>query len=224
MKFVKADSSHNISAIQKSGSVGNYHLNWDSVGLELFIVAVGENSKDVSINVDNIAGNKLCSLLNEADMDLINRESIVSLSHGLTIYAVTFAQLKQKGGFNVNGHPGVYAVYGCAVNNDSITVYVSEDAVFRLSVEVNIDDAPVIKQKGLIRKVNYYAGYRKVTIQKGVRGLKGNSVYYTIDNEPYKYPLPDEIISNGGSFYVKCSETSNIKFDTNNKDGIRIRR
>lgn len=224
MNFIFADANHDINAIQRSGSIGDYHLNWNSVGLKNFMIVVGENVNDVLVDPNDVGNSKLYGLLVDAKSELKTKDLLVFANDGICVYTITFAQLRQRGGFNVNGKPGVYAIYGYTLEDDVFTFYVSTNNTFKLSVDVNIDDKPILKEKGLLKKVQYYAGYHKVTVQNGVKGLKGNSIYYTINNGVYRYPFPDDVLNNGGSFYVKCPETGSITFDTTNKDGIRIRR
>ncbi len=224
MRFVAADADHGINTIQRSGAMGDYHLNWNSVGLENFMIVVGKAKEDVLVDVNNIQTSKLYNLLLKSKSDLAIKDLLTFPEQDIYVYTISFAQLKQKGGFNVNGRPGVYAIYGYCVENDSYTIYVSDNNTFNLKVDVNIIDVPVKKEKGLFKKTEYYAGYRKVTVEKGVKGLKGNSIYYTVNNGVYRYPFPDEVVINGGSFYVKCPEMGNLEFGTTNKEGISIRR
>ena len=224
MNFIFADTNHDINTIQRSGSIGNYRLNWSSVGLENFMIVVGESTNDVFVDPNNVENSKLYNLLVDSEEELKTKDFLMFINDGIRVYTITFAQMKQRGGFNVNGTPGVYAIYGYKLEEDIFTFYVSENNTFKLSVDVNIVDRPVLKEKGLLRKTQCYAGYRKVTVQNGVKGLKGNAIYYTVNNSIYRYPFPDEVLNDGGSFYVKCPETGTITFGTTNKDGIRIRR
>ena len=79
------------------------------------------------------------------------------------------------------------------------------------------------EKKGLFKKTDVYSGYHKITVKKGISGIKGD-LFYTVSSMPYRFPFPKEVLNKGGSFYVKCPEDGRIEFDTKNREGIRIRK
>ena len=57
-------------------------------------------------------------------------------------------------------------------------------------------------------------------MQKAFPELQGGVLMYTLDD--HKYPFPDEITANGGSFYVKADQHATIRFESKNR-GIQIK-
>ena len=224
MRFFETDDSHSVSGIRRAGTKGNYCLNWDSSGLQAFLVLMGNSESAVSLgpNVGNPDGLKKHIAMNQKA--LLNNRYLFLPQFGITAYVIKFSEMKQRGGFEVQERPGVYAVYGWSSDDAEESVFVPETGnIMKLTVEITIEQCPVMKLKGLFHKCEEYSGYHKVTVVRGVPDLESNLLYYTVDSNHYMYPFPNEIVSNGGSFYVKCAEGGTIKFGVINGDGIRIR-
>lgn len=222
VKFLDCDSKHNIHSIQKTGVSGRYNINWETIGFEAFIIMYGEDRSSIALD-SSLNESRLKEWLEVHCDELFDNEYLTDDSLGVKVYTEDFASFKQNGGFSVSGQPGAYAVYGIIKDSDGVSVYIPADNVFYLSVDIAVETAPVYVTKGFFSKKNVYAGYRRVTVNHGVNGLKRGTVYYTVGERGCKYPVPTEIINRGGSFFVKCDEASNITFGTTNKAGIRIR-
>lgn len=222
MIFQKTTNECSIQSVRRTGSAGDHSLTWDSCGLEEFLVVIGDTEENVRISFDT-AASQIKEQLQNNEKQLLKQENITFSNIGVTVYRVSFAQLKKNGGFSANGRPGIYAVYGFVSNSSESTVYVSENNCMRFTVDISIEDVPVTCLKGLLKKKKVYSGYHRVSIKSEIPGLKSGALYYTVAQNAYKYPFPEEIVSNGGSFFVKCAENENLRFGTTNNDGIRIK-
>ena len=223
MIFKKGTDEYSVQSIRRTGASGDHSLTWESSGLEYFLVIVGDTSENVQISLDQSFPCQIREALWDAERQLLEEDSITFSNINVSVFKVSFSQLKQKGGFSANGRPGIYAVYGFVPDANECIVYVSENNQMRFTVDVSIEDVPLTYSKGMFKKKEVYSGYHKVSIKSGVPGLKGNSLYYTVTKNNYKYPFPDEVVSDGGSFFVKCAENESVRFGTTNNDGIRIK-
>ncbi len=224
MRFVDADDSHSVSGVRRTGFKEDYRLNWDSIGLHAFLILEGSTESEVSLGAESETAETLKQRIAETG-DALIRNGYLSLPEpGIILHSIRFSELKQKGGFEVRGRPGVYAVYGWSTDGGDDTVYVPNAGnIIRLRVDITVEECPVMESKGLFHKHEEYSGYHKVTVPKGVPGIRSNSLYYTVDVNGYLYPFPDEVVAKGGSFYVRCPEGNLLRFYATDKEGIRIR-
>lgn len=225
MVIAVEDALHYVEDLKKEGSSGNYRINWSQKGFtdNGFIVISGQNKQDVLIKSNELLQKKLehinCTLLKNR---VVNSDEI-------TFYYLTFADLKRNGGLNIKEKPGCYAVYGCVVENDNIsTVYYSDvnEKFVNISVEIEIiqEDYYIETKKflGLFSKNNHiYSGYKKITIERGIKGMIPNSVkYHTPDNQAIS--VPQEVLEHGGIFFVRSEQNEQIRFIASNY-GVNIK-
>ena len=222
MEYLNCDDKHNIYSIQRTGASGHYNINWETIGFESFIIIYGEEQREISLDTSPDES-KLKKWLEMHCNSLMENECLIDNNLGIKVYIENFATFRQKGGFSVSGQPGAYAIYGIIEETNNIKIYIPADNVFQLSVDINIEDEAVYMQKGFFNKRDVYAGYHKVTVKDGINGLKNGTVYYTVGDRIFKYPVPMEITNRGGTFFVKCDESSSISFGTTNRAGVRIR-
>lgn len=221
MDIIKTDERHNITSLRRSGEASECRLNWSSEGFETFIVLVGENKASVSIDAGNFNAG-LQEAIEESESILAEGKSVFLQKPRVYAHLVTFVQLKRDGGFVVDGHPGIYAVYGCSLQGGTMTIYAQENNICQIKVDVTISDTPIMTKKGILKKTDVYTGYHKIGVPNKIQGLETGTIYYIVDNGPCKYPVPIRILNNSGFFYVKCNEYANINFYTHNNDGINL--
>ena len=212
-----------VKNVRKTATAGENGITWDSTGLNDFIVLIGDSNERVVIK-DEFS--EVVDYLSSVQAELIEKEAVSIPTTSITAYRVSFAQLKQQGGFSANGKPGVYAVYGVDIKNGEMVLYVQENNLLQVAISITINIAPVYSSKrafGIFKTGEKYSGYKEISILKAVPGVSGNSLYYMVGSKPYKYPFPDDTVKNGGSFYVKCNENENITYSTINKEVIRFR-
>ena len=216
MQIVKEDTEHHVDKIKKEGNSGNYRLTWDKKGVNSFIII--SNSKKNGVLINN--NDNLCSLLDEISDNLVDN---YSLTLGDTTFFYTdFANLMRNGGINIQEKPGYYAVYGCDVEDGIIkTVYVNseKEKTISISVDIKINTEKVyLEEKKLFKKKERkYSGYQKISILNGIKGISEYSVKYTVCNGKYSFPIPKEVLENGGVFYIRSNENEEIHFTSDDK-------
>ena len=218
MNFQITDNIHTISSISRKGTNGDYLLDWNSTGLQKFLVLVGKKECDVLLNDNN---EKLKDYISENINIILEKEEINIPENNISAFIVDFSTLKRCGGYNVKGRPGTYAVYG--IDEDEMVVYIPQiNNTFQIKIDIAIKDIPLKEEKGLFKKTQVYTGFHKVIIERGVSNIEKGALFYKVMGSDYRYPIPQEIIANGGTFFVKCTENEQIEFGTTDREGIKI--
>lgn len=222
MQFFVTDDNHNISAVSRVGTSGNYNLHWDTRGLGAFLIIAGDTEAEVSLKED--ADNNLRETLNQNESSLFEQRRLKLDLKNTMAYIIDFAELRRKGGFALKERPGVYAVYGCDNKDGEWNIYIPErNNTIQHKIDIEIKVNPVMEEKGLFKKTPVYTGFCRVTIPRGIEGIGKGAIYYIVGANNYKYPVPQEIIAKGGSFFVKCANDEQVEFGTDNRDVIRIK-
>lgn len=221
MQFLNVDQEHGVSGVSRTGSSGSYRLSWNSVGLNAFLVVSGRNMESLLLSPEK--GNHLSDLLEEEEYRISSQGSVDFMEEHVEVRVVEFSKMKQQGGFPIPERPRAYAVYGLEYEGEECRIYIpSGHNTFRFSVEVNLEDMPVRGEKGLFRKTPYYTGYHRIRLTKEIPDMEEGTVFYTVDSQPFRYPVPAEIMNKGGSFYIRCPENARIDFSSGNNSGVRI--
>lgn len=216
MISVKSDSSKSIYNIGRAGAETDFRLNWTSRGFELFLVLSSTHSEDADLT--GVQAGKILDTLNSVFEEL---RDDVNLKHSdMRIRLVSFVQLKKNGGVQLEGEPGFYAVYGAErTDGQHITVYVDEGAttkshILRILRDIEVTEAPHMVQEGFLHKKSTYSGYHQISVKGPQAGLSGGVLNYSVG--PYTYPFPDEVLTRGGTFFVKMNEMDAIQITTEN--------
>ncbi len=216
MNFTVEDEKHSISNVK---NFKESNIVWNSTGYNDFIIFRGKDISDVNLkenqDLQQIISNNEKKLLENSSLDI----------DGCSIYHVDKTQ-KDTGGFDTNGIPGIYAVYGCNLSDDNQfieTVYYNSSYVRIVSVLVTISvsiDNHYIKKGKLFSRGNKYSRYKKISINKAVKNISNDMVSYLVNG--FKGAVPVEVLKNGGDFYVKCDENQEIEILSGG--GIAIQR
>lgn len=216
MNFAVEDDKHSISNVK---NFKESNIVWDSTGYDDFVIVYGKSVSDVSLKENKV----LKQAILNSKMNLF--ENTVSDIDGYYIYHANKTQ-KDTGGFDTNGVPGIYAVYGCKLSDDNQfieTVYYNDSYVRSVSVSVTISvsvNNHNVKKGGLFSRGSKYSGYKKVSINKAVKNISSNMVSYMVNE--FKGNIPVEVLKSGGEFYVKCDENQDVEILSNG--GISIQR
>lgn len=221
MVNITTDASKGIFRLAKTGAQQDLHLNWTSEGFDLFLV-LSSNSADkvdlTSLRRDNI----IALLANQLESMSDNTEKKVD---GTTMRLISFVQQKRDGGMVLNGDPGYYAVYGAdRKNNRDIDIYVNDSAskshLVRVLRDIELVETPHMIQKNVfLTKKTVYSGYHRVSVKGPNKGLSGGVLQYSVGE--YMYPFPDQIVAEGGTFFVKMDERATLIVSSDN-EGLNI--
>ena len=218
---ITTDALKGIYKLTKTGSQNTLRITWDSKGFELFLV-LSSNTKE-NVDLTGPGKDKITAFLSEHLSSV--SENTKKKIDGITIQLVTFAQQKREGGLMLNGDPGWYAVYGVARTGiQDLDLYVDEAAtnphLIKVMQDVEVEVEPYLIQKGgLFSKKQVYSGYHRISVKGPNKGMSEGALQYSVGE--YMYPFPDQIVNNGGTFYVKMAEDADLKVYSNN-EGIHI--
>ena len=196
-----------VYGIEKHVSDNQIHLKWKSDGLGEFIVFYSEKKENLLFNGGG--ADMTAAFFDGAEEKLLSEKSL-QLNNGVTCYYVTLAELMRNAGIQIKNSPGYYSVCGAKTENGNVTVY-AQDNIFQMTVNVLIEQKNQYKIKGFIKKVQIFTGYRYISM-KAYPALTGGKLKYKIGG--YKYPFPDEVVKNGGGFYVAAGENEAITFES----------
>jgi hypothetical protein len=207
-----------ITCVDQKDTNNKFLLNWLSVGYNEFIILNGPKRTDVLLNTNNPNLDDLILQLQNIKSNLRTACEIVLNTSHLYVYVLTFSELIKYGGLEIQGRPGVYAVYGfCREPNGKWNIYTNsrENNLFYMTVEITIKDSIVPAEKrGLFSK--YIKNeYHKIEINKGYPEVDADLIYYTIESYDFHYPIPEEILQRGGQFFIKSHENEIIRFKSN---------
>lgn len=233
MEIREFNREYGITGLNKSMLDGRNKLAWNSESSEItnYVVVFGAKIDAVLINKNE----ELRKHLTEDAFLLKNNRKIAfdSNMYGtITCSYLTFVDLK-KNGFFVPAYPGYYAVYGCKVDNNEITILYDGDGVNNLkmnSVTFDIVKTKVYTEgkKGLWpfgkKGEKIYSGYTRITVKNGYPGIGPGIIKYNCNRSRSVFSVPQKIIENknGGVFYVKSSEEESISLFTNNIDTVKL--
>lgn len=218
------DSNKSIYGTEKSLTNNKFYLKWKSTGISMFLIFFGSNAQAVNINTPAIQ-ERITAILPSYFDKLMQDKNVTIKEEDLQVFLVTHDDLKRDGGMQIKEKPGVYAVYGIDINESDLKIYLSETGdnslnSFTMVLDVIIEDRPYYTEKGLFKKKQVYSGYHAVRLGKQYPSMVGGVLKYRVDN--FVYSFPDDIVKNGGVFYVNAAENINLEFLTNNP-GIQIK-
>lgn len=221
MVNITTDASKGIFRLAKTGDQQDLHLNWTSEGFVLFLVLSSSTAE--SVDLTGTGREKIETLLSEHLNSLAdNTEKKID---GITIRLITFTQQKRDGGMELNGDPGYFAVYGVArIDDQNMDIYVNESSakshLVRVLRDVEVTESPYMVQKGgLFSKKMVYSGYHRISVKGPNKGMSGGVLRYSVGE--YMYPFPDQIVTDGGNFFVKMDERAALTISSDN-EGLNI--
>lgn len=221
------DSSKSIFSVNTSTVSGKHFLKWQSSGLSKFLILYGDNSNSVNLCFEERREVFSSLFLNDTFSELLTSKNVWFKKERIQVMLFSHDELKRDGGLIIKENPGVFAIYGFEYDGvQSPIVYIEkipEYAQNMLTKHVDIvieDSAHYIEKRTLFKKNIVYSGYHAIVLTKPYPGLIGGVLKYRIAD--YCFPFPDDIVKNGGTFYVKAEEKIGLEFVTSNP-GIRIK-
>ena len=215
--------SKNVYGIEKSLINGKLFLKWNASGLNDFLILSGPAKTDVLIT--DAEKDRFADLLNQLQHELFREKKAQIKESGLSAYLISLNELRRDGGLPINNEPAYFAVYGIGVVQNEAVVYYDSNPhvgnVYSLTVDVMVHDEPyIIEKRSLFKRTSEYSGYHKVTVSSPYPNLVGGILKYHVGG--FLYSFPDEVVKNGGSFFVQCGQTPGLHFESSNP-GIIIK-
>lgn len=223
MLKMESNTGKNVYGIEKASSNNKLFLKWKSTGLSDFLVMSSSLKEDVTISDEN--KDQFISVIDRVKKELINERVVRLQDNNSTYYLVSLDELRRDGGLQIKNMPLYFAVYGIEIKQDDLTVYYETKShasnIYSMTVDVVIKDEPYyVEKRSLFKKSNQYSGFHRVTVSTPYPTLVGGIIKYNING--FTYPFPDEVIKNGGSFYVNADNNLNLHFESSNQ-GIIIK-
>lgn len=223
MVRVEGNNNKSVYGIEKTLINGKTLLRWKSVGLSDFIVISSSSKEDVLITDDN--KDAFARAMEHISNELLGERVARVLESNTMFYIVSLDELKRDGGLQIKNMPSFFAVYGIINENNNLTVHYETKPyasnIFSMTIDVVIRDEEVFTEKhGLFKRGKEYSGYHRVTLSTPYPTLVGGVLKYNVDG--FSYPFPDEIVENGGSFYVSADINLDFSFESSNQ-GIIIK-
>lgn len=224
MITITYDKARSVYELSKTMQGAKHYLKWRSEGLTRFLVLFGGDVAAIDLrNAD--AAQRLTEELEEHLDDLKTGGScqLKRLNVRCTLFSRN--EMMRDGGMAIKETPGNYTVYGIDLDGAEAPVIYTENPnaplnLFTMTLDVPVEQTPVMTEKGFFKKTQVFSGYHRITLQKAFPELQGGVLMYTLAD--HKYPFPDEITANGGSFYVKADQHATIRFESKNR-GIQIK-
>lgn len=222
MVKIEVNNNKSIYGIGKTEISNKLMLRWRSTGLSNFLVISSLSEEDVTITEDNKA---LYMQIIERKQNELIREKIARLENNLMCFLVSLDELRRDGGLQIKNMPTCFAVYGIDIEQDDFVIYYENKSyannIYSMTIDVFIrDEAYYLERHGLFKKGEEYSGYHRVTMSTPYPALVGGVLKYNIDGVQYSFP--DEVVKNGGSFYVCADNNMNLHFESSNQ-GIIIK-
>lgn len=224
MTTIIHDNQKSVYELVKVMQGAKHFLKWRSDGLAQFLVLFSADAETICLQKAETA--KAFSDGFEGCIDeLIASRSCVIKRLGIRCMLFSRNEMMRDGGMMIKETPGNYAVYGIDYENAAQpTIYIEKPEapqnLFTMTLDVPVEQSPVMVEKGFFKKTLVFSGYHKVVLKKAFPELKGGVLMYTLDE--YKYPFPNEIVENGGTFYVKADQHATIRFESKNR-GVQIK-
>ncbi|MGN0180181.1 MAG: hypothetical protein ACI4DY_12235 [Monoglobaceae bacterium] len=223
MKISKENDNRYIQDVRYDKT--NNGLKWKQNGYDQFVILYSEEKEYILLS-DNDTSKKICGVIEQNFDELKQNGHFYIDDYGTECFICTFAQLK-KSGLQIDEKPGFYAVYGIEETDGEYEVFVDPNGKNNLrcsevTLQVDIEQKECFIEKRHIFKKNesVYSGYKQVSVKQGHPEIDNGTLLYKV--KKYSFPIPAEIVKNGGSFFVKCDQNERINFSSNNK-GIHIR-
>lgn len=219
MNFLIENQNQNVSFLKKEGTAGDYRITWDRKGVNEFLVISAQTKQEVLVK-NNVDLQETISRISRSI-----KENLTMTIDGVSFYYVSFSELIKNGGLSIKERPGYYSVYACDIeNNEIINLYYSDNSEktinISVDIEINQSDCNIEVKKSLFKKEIQYSGFKAINVPRGIKGIAENSVKYAVSN--YVFSIPNQVLEQGGTFYVKCPKEQSIRFLSSN-NGIRIK-
>lgn len=217
MLKIEPNTNKSIYSIEKTSLNNRIFLKWKSSGLSEFLVISSSSKEDLSITDSN--KEQFIDAITQVKEELLKEHIVRDSENDTVYYLVTLDELKRDGGLQIKNMPMHYAVYGIEINqNDFILFFdpkANETNVYSMTVDVVIGDAPYyVEKRSLFRTNSQYSGFHRVTLSAPYPSLVGGILKYNVNG--FSYPFPDEVVKNGGSFFVNADSNSTLRFESSN--------
>lgn len=223
MLKIKDSDKKSVYSIEKITINEELFLRWGSSGFTNFIVISSTDKENVLITNDN--KDVFINNIQQVSKELIAEKNANIPENNSMCYLTSLNELKRDGGLHIKNMPAFFAVYGFEKENEDFVIYCEANSyasnVFSMTVDVFInDEAFFIEKSVLFKRKKEYSGYHRISMPTPNPMLVGGVLKYKING--YSYPFPDEVVKNGGSFFVCADSNMNLHFKSNNP-GIIIK-
>ena len=214
MLIIEPNDRQEVYGVERFPSNGRLLLRWTGDGLSDYFVISSPDKDAVILNAETEESFR--AALESHVPELLEQRSS-RLSDGKTAcFLFSLAELKRDGGLSIPDKPAYFAVYGARIGRSDLTVYYHPKPrtghFFRNTVDVGLKDEAFCLMEGFLKKKPVYSGYRRVTLNPPRPALTGGILKYRLND--YSYPFPDEIVRNGGSFFVAAPEDTPLAFES----------
>lgn len=215
MKLYESDNSHSINNIRQDGSIDQPFLNWQSNGVDYFLIVFAEKEEEVTFFPDS--GSVLMRELFGKEKELISSREIDHFSITNAYAVLITIQDFILHHFIPKRRPGILAVYGCNLENGELVIYLPNGRnTYKFNVAVESEIRAEHKEKRIkLKKQKVYSGYYSVRLKRTGMTIAPGTVYYTVEKDfgdmnNIRYPIPLKLITDGGVFFVHCPENATI--------------